>query len=203
MKSKKNLSENVSSHYDKQVAAATVVGVKRAILDRMLNDLQWNYAIKEARRKYSREVSTKNGWAFLISMAIFGLIIGLGESFKWEGNLYYLAIALGAGLVGASFSMVVTSKSRLAASSLDELKGLRRRIYVVTRSLIGLGATLILYFILQAELLTGSVFPDFTPLLDFKNLALLIFWSIVAGFSEKFVPNLLAKAEEKATVKSS
>ena len=47
------------------------------------------------------------------------------------------------------------------------------------------------------------ILADFSPFLDFKNLALLIFWSIVAGFSEKFVPNLLAKAEEKATVKSS
>ncbi len=201
--------------YDKQVAAVNEEGEKRSILNRMLNDLQWNYAIKEARRKYSREVNTKNGWAFLISMVIFGLIIGLGESFQsiGQGNLYYLAIALGAGLVGTGFSMVSASKSRLAASSFDELKVLRRKIYVVTRSLVGLGATLILYFILQAELLTGSVFPDFTPIklppntvipfLDFHNFALLIFWSIVAGFSEKFVPNLLGKAAEKATVKSS
>lgn len=293
---KTNLSENVSLLYENQVKDAKDEGKKRSILNRMLNDLQWNYANKEARRRYTREVSTKNGWAFIISMTIFGLIIGLGKLINWEGNLYYLAIALGAGLVGASFSMVVTSKSRLAASSFDELKGLRRIIYVVTRSLIGLGATLILYFILQAELLTGSIFPtftpplliecktnnviskfiifniidtkilnidkfketessylktasnllasddpdakgtlavetekfltnittfrgeklqaltseltnklwvlaDITPLLDFKNLALLIVWSIVAGFSEKFVPNLLVKAEEKATVK--
>ena len=42
-----------------------------------------------------------------------------------------------------------------------------------------------------------------SPILDFKNLALLIFWSIVAGFSEKFVPNLLSKAEEKVKIKSS
>jgi hypothetical protein len=261
----------------------------------MINDLQWNYALKQTSRKYSREISNKNGRAFIISTALFLFIIILGNFTSWDGNLFYLSIALGAGLVGSSFSMVVTSRSRIAASSFDELKGLRRGIYVFTRSLIGLGAALILYFILGAEMLTGSAFPnfippelvehktsnavsefiifdipdstlkndelkkekssfliiapnlltsdaigakdtlavetgkflasitsssgqelqnltsgltnklwslaDFTPFLDFKNLALLIFWSILAGFSEKFVPNLLASAEKKAKVK--
>ncbi len=202
---KANLSENISSHYDNQIAAATEESTKRSILNRMINDLQWNYAIKEARRKYSRVVSIKNGWAFIISLVIFVLIFVLGKSYILNGKLPYLVIALSAGLVGASFSMVVTSKSRLAASSFDELKGLHRTIYVVTRSLIGLGATLILYFMLQAGLLTGSVFPKFSEVTqkqELINLALLISWSIVAGFSEKFVPNLLAKAEEKATIKS-
>jgi len=310
LEAKTNLSESVSSHYAKKVdeipkvddttteeKKLSIAEEKRAILNRMINDLQWKYALKEASKKYSRKISYLNGYAFIISMALFVLIFGLGKFFNWESNLYYLAISLGAGLVGASFSMVVTSRSRLAASSFDELKALRRPIYVLTRSLIGLGAALILYFILQAGVLTGSVFPtftppelvthktnnvisefiifdipdatlkkeelkiekssflkigpnlltsdvpgtkdilavetekflasittlsgeelkvltskltnklctlaDFSPFLDFINLALLIFWSIVAGFSEKFVPNLLVKAEEKAMVKSS
>ena len=305
-----NLAENVSSHYTKKVnkiheaegtmteqQKPSIVNEKRAILNRLINDLQWKYALKETSKKYSREVSKKNGWAFIISTVFFVSMFTLGKLFDLVGNLDYLVIALGAGLVGATFSMVVTSKSRLAASSFDELKALRRITYVITRSLIGLGAALILYFILQAGILTGSVFPnftppdlvehktnnvisefiifdipdttlkkeelkvekssfliigpnlltsdapgardtlaietgkflasittfsgeelqaltskltnklwilaDFSPFLDFINLALLIFWSIVAGFSEKFVPNLLAKAEEKATVKSS
>ena len=308
VEAKANLAENVSSNYvnkveaipkvDDQTTPANKLAIadeKRAILNRMLNDLQWNYCIKETRRKYSREISKKNGWAFIFSILIFGGMMVLGELFNLVGNLNYLIIALGAGLVGASFSMVVNSKSRLASSSFDELKALRRPIYVITRALIGLGAALILYFILQAEILTGSVFPNFTPpelvtnktnnvilefiifdipdstlkknelnesrnsflkiapsllisdadgakdtlavetgkflksvtsysgedlkvptneltnklwvladyspFLDFTNLALLIFWSILAGFSEKFVPNLLAKAEEKAAVK--
>lgn len=263
-----NLSENVSSHYAKKVdeipkvddttpkeTKISIADKKRSILNRMINDSQWNFAIKETKRKYSREISTNNGLAILLSTVIFVLTIGFGNFLDWEGNLYYLAVSLSAGLVGASFSMVVTSRSRLAGSSFDELKVQRLPINVVTRSLIGLGAALILYFFLQAELLTGSIFPNFTPpaflasgaldakdtlageiqkflesntplkgeelqtktskltnrlrglagfspFLDFKNLALLIVWSILAGFSEKFVPNLLAKTEEKATVKS-
>lgn len=308
VEAKTNLSENLSSHYAKKVGEIpkvddtttnekklSIVEEKRAILNRMLNDLQWKYALKETSKKYSRDITYLNGYAFIISAIIFGVMIVLGELFDWIGNLDYLVIALGAGLVGASFSMVVNSKSRLAASSFDELKVLRRPIYVIIRALIGLGAALILYFILQAGILAGSVFPNFTPpelvthktsnvisefiifdipdttlkkdefkkevssflkiatnvltsdapgakdtltvetgkfltsittfsgeelqaltskltnklwvlndssaFLDFKNLALLIFWSILAGFSEKFVPNLLAKAEEKAKVK--
>jgi len=308
VEAKTNLSENLSSHYAKKVGEIpkvddtttnekklSIIEEKRAILNRMINDLQWKYALKETSKKYSRDITYLNGYAFIISTIIFGVMIVLGKLFDWIGNLDYLVIALGAGLVGASFSMVVNSKSRLAASSFDELKVLRRPIYVITRALIGLGAALILYFALQSEVLTGSVFPTFTPVelmenkidnvisefiifdipdstlqkkklkkgqssfliiaskvlikdtpgakdtlavetakflpniatiqeeelqaltskltnklwvlndssafLDFKNLALLIFWSILAGFSEKFVPNLLAKAEEKAKVK--
>jgi len=163
-----NLSENVSSHYAKKLnkipkvndktteeKRLSIAEEKRAILNRMLNDLQWKFALKEASREYSRRISTLNGWAFIISTALFVLIISLGKMINWEGNLYYLAISLGAGLVGAGFSMVVTLRSRLAASSFDELKVLCRRIYIFTRSLIGLGAALILYFILQAGVLTG------------------------------------------------
>ncbi len=279
----KEKTENLSSHED-----------KRALLNRLVNDLQWHYAVKETRRWYSRTASKRTGAAFILSIALFGLMICIGELFNLQHDFYYIVVAMGAGLVGASFSMIVSLKNRLSTSSFDELKGLHRRGYVGTRAIIGIGAALILYYVLQAEVLTGSVFPSFTPpevkehktnqiisdfiifeipdstiikdklkrqsdvfvraaidllsdvdggkdslvveakayldeatnlpeekleefandltnklwslagftpFLDFRNLALLIFWCFLAGFSEKFVPNLLAKAEEKAAVK--
>jgi len=37
---------------------------------------------------------------------------------------------------------------------------------------------------------------------DDKNLALLIIWCFISGFSEKLVPSILSKTEEQANVKS-
>lgn len=55
-------------------------------------------------------------------------------------------------------------------------------------------------------MLSGSVFPDMTAIttsldpdqLNGKDLSLFVIWSFIAGFSEKFVPNLLSKTEQKA-----
>lgn len=301
VEAKRNLSEDAYLHYDGKIKVAQTDEEKRAVLNRLVNDLQWQYAIKESRRTYSRLTSKNTGITFILSIVVFVALIGwIGSKLELfqQNDWYYLVIAIASGLVGATFSMIVSLRDRLTASSFDELKGLYRVVYITTRAIIGLGAALILYFFLQAELLSGSMFPefksrelkkqditqafddfvkreladttlfnsaaintqrnlflgrteklltsnasnvreplqaeaqkfiaqvkkpnakvkegeissrlseelwlqaDFTPLLDTKNLALLIVWCILAGFSEKFVPNLLAKAEEKATVKS-
>ncbi len=281
---------------DKEDNEGNIIEKYRTILSLMLDDLQWKYAIKETGKMYSREVSKKNGCFFIISAFLFALMVFLLEHFNLSDNFYYLTVSILAGAVGASFSMAINSRKRLLNTNLDELKIVRRNIYALTRVLIGMGAAIILFFAMQAEVLTGSLFPSFnsggclslatrnevfnfimedipdsslkkeelqkgidtlttnlvklissereaavkdsfaieirtilnkitssenkelklkvnalstklwtlsdnTVCLDLKNLALLIFWAIVVGFSETFVPGLIGKAEKKADIK--
>ena len=66
-----------------------------------------------------------------------------------------------------------------------------------------LAAACILYFFMAAGLLQGPLFPTLTPLdAGTANTstvrALMIVWCFLAGFSERLVPALLAKTEERA-----
>ena len=65
-------------------------------------------------------------------------------------------------------------------------------------------SSLILFYAFQSDILTGTFFPVFDPQnphhpLDEKNTALLVIWSFISGFSEKLVPDLLIKTEQKVS----
>src|SRR5262249_18259204 len=75
---------------------------------------------------------------------------------------------------------------------------------LVSRALIGAGAASILYFFILSGLLRGSalsnIFPNFTPgasTLPLDQLALLVVWSFIAGFSERLGPGLLDRTESR------
>lgn len=176
---------------------------KRALLDRIVNDLQWRSELRHLERNYQRLIRVRTSSIFVLSVVVFFLPIILARlNVMPEISLY--ATAITAGWFGAAFSMLIALRSRLEQSTLDDLRMQYRFDYQSSRVAIGIGASLILYFFLQADLLTGSIFPDLSndTNLDPKNNALFVIWSFLAGFSETFVPNLLTKAEGKADVKS-
>ena len=120
-----------------------------------------------------------------------------------SGDLHLLIFAALAGTGGATFSMLGSLKSRLMASELDDMKLMRPWVMLLSRALIGTGAGCVLYFFLRSGLLGGSAFPQLTILdtadvVPRKDLALLIIWCFIAGFSEKLVPSILEKAEARA-----
>jgi hypothetical protein len=122
-----------------------------------------------------------------------------------------LVPAILAGCWGAAFSMLSSSRDRLAASDLDDLKLLRARWVLSSRVLIGAGAASVLFFFFVSGILTGAAFPDFTlatasptdatDAADAANAAwlkffsLLVVWSFIAGFSERLIPGLLSRTE--------
>jgi len=116
------------------------------------------------------------------------------------------------GFLGALFSRLITLQAQWSAMAFDELFNAKSYGYIVLRASIGVLGALVVYFFLRSGLVSGSVFPDFTKLtmttlpstewptkllLPSPNLALLIIWSFVAGFSESLVPTVLSNTERQ------
>ncbi len=176
----------------------------RAVLSRILNDVHWYYISREAFRVQSRCIRRRNGLLFCISVAVFLLSLLLPES----GADAYFSLVLtsaAAGLWGACFSILVGMKKKLEEADPENLRVLFRWDNILARPIIGMGAALILFFVMQAGLLTGgSVIPDIGKLSDpdtwdRANFGLLVVWCFLAGFSEQFVPNLISTQESKLT----
>lgn len=112
----------------------------------------------------------------------------------------YILTALSAGRMGAAFGMLLSLKGNLAQTALKDLKVIHKFGYIFSRIIVGMGAALILLYFLHANLIEGVFPPKFTeatPMLDEKNLAILVVWMFLAGFSEKLVPNLLKRTEQR------
>ena len=176
---------------------------KHALIDRLINDLQWRYQLRQLKRNYKRLIRIRTSTVFVLSVLVFFMALALAKFDLIPTDIILYATAITSGWFGAAFSMLIGLRDRLAQSGLDELRVNYRYDFLASRVVIGIGAAFILYFFLRAELLTGSVFPDLnSSVLSPKDASLFVIWTFIAGFSEKFVPNLLAKAEEKADVKS-
>ena len=203
LEARTTLCPSLADLYAKQMTDANSPERQRGLLARLVNDLQWRYTVNEVKRRYSQDITSRTGWLFALALLLFAVwtaYIVLPNSAS--GDLHLLIFAALTGTWGATFSMLGSLKSRLAASELDDLKLMRPWVMLLSRALIGTGAGCVLYFFLRSGLLGGGVFPQLTTLdaasKPGKDLALLIIWCFVAGFSEKLVPSLLEKAEARA-----
>lgn len=141
---------------------------------------------------------------------------GLGTAFSSYdlSSLFALYTSIAFGFLGALFSRLITLQRQWSAFALDELFNARSYHYIVLRASIGILGALIVFFFLQSGLVQGKVFPDFNALpinvpaevsgkwparllLPSADLALLIMWSFLAGFSESLVPTVLSGTERQ------
>jgi hypothetical protein len=133
----------------------------------------------------------------------------------WDHFALYTAVTF--GFLGALFSRLITLQTQWSALALDELYNARTYHFIILRASIGIVGAFIIYFFLQSGLIKGSVFPIFDDLtmkvmpltndsagrwpqelvLPSADLALLIMWSFIAGFSESLVPSVLSNTEQQ------
>lgn len=188
-------------HYEEDVSQELTTDAKRALLGELLNDLQWFYESRYVQRSYEGTARLRTIVVFFVTFLFFFLPVW-AHSFthvleQWGGvRAYFVFAALSSGALGAAFSMLISLRHRLQSSTLDEVKQLQRYSFVISRVVIGMGAATILNYVLQAGMLQGEFLPtpfsgevplskDTQEVMAFKDLALLIVWCFVSGFSEQ------------------
>lgn len=143
--------------------------------------------------------------ALAAATAIFAVSLFLGE------RLMLTHLAFTCGIIGGFVSI----QQRLKTVSDDELELLARSWFqIVLIPIFGGVFALVLYTLFLSGIISGHIFPQFTmpeppadgPDTEFMidllmntypstgpDVAKLLFWSFVAGFSERFVPQIVTR----------
>ena len=133
-----------------------------------------------------------------------------------------LYTALTAGLFGAFFSRLSYVQMNFENMTLGELKIAKEYSSIFLKGSVGMCGALVIFFFLQSNMVKGNLFPDFSHIgfseemvelrkysdeektrtfmrliLPSADLALLVVWCFLAGFSERLVPSIISSTEEK------
>jgi hypothetical protein len=125
-----------------------------------------------------------------------------------------LYTALLSGALGAFFSRLMILQRDWPTMALEELCCHAEWTYSLLRAGVGMCGAVILYYLFQAGLIDSSLFPHVDKVglrvvpvqppavhmaftVPSKDLALLMVWCLVGGFSDVLIPGLLAKTERQ------
>ncbi len=187
-------------------------------------DTPQDRALKEARafvvKTYNVLFSYNFAGALIVAALLCGVVI-FKLGFGGHGEPSIFLISLAAGAMGAFMSALTrmyrfTDLPQVIVDDSIQLGRLTLAAYSLTPALVGTISSAILYFAFAGGLLSGSVFPtfscptgktctSFTSLIeshspkDASDYAKMIFWSIVAGFSERLVPDLVDRLSRSAS----
>ena len=160
-------------------------------------------------------ISAKLLWPLIALMVAFtGLFIGARNGFGFMSATPGLVILV--GTVGG-FVSLQRRLHELPADKLELMAG--SFLYTTLSPVVGGILAFLLYMLFLSGLLEGAVFPKFIAdenipgrldqfriMFDthttYSGYAALVFWSFVAGFSEKFVTNIIGQFErDRGTTK--
>lgn len=141
----KELGQDVTRYYEDQVEAATTDRSKQALLEKLIQDLQWHHEISHIRWSHINKVWAIVTYVFIASFLLFFLtdLIPMTGSYLNEirksGSMDVdIFTATTAGALGASFSMLIGLKHRLEVMSLHSLEAMRKTRYVFSRVATGI-----------------------------------------------------------------
>ena len=187
----------------------------RADLDRLVDNLHWNYALIPIREEMRNNlIRSIGGWLLFFAVVTLGLVWLL----VWGGQtlLATLLLLLLAGAVGGFTSLLqriqsIPSDGDPLISIFELQKG---EFSIRLAPISGAIFAVVLYLIFLGGLLSGGFFPDHLktfglhlgPLqwtaganymlpLDYAKLLL---WAFIAGFAERFVPDTLDRLVTRA-----
>ncbi len=136
----------------------------RPLLRQLLHDLHWCREQNRVKRLHEGHTRRNVVLMFLFAFVLFFLPTILRLSFGWTFDnlrLYYIFTAASAGFLGASFSQLFGLRNSLGSTKLEQAKAMSKLIYVLARAVIGAGAGLIMFYLLQSGLMEGVLFPQF------------------------------------------
>lgn len=161
-------------------------------------------------RKISNRLATALGALVVIT------IIGAVVAYRLDGIVTAPLAAFAAGVIGGFVGL----QRRLKGLSDQDLSLLANSwVYVCISPLVGGVLAVVLYVLFISSLISGDLFPHFMPdpsdpcpvepcaeeRKDFSEIfavhgeavdyAKMLFWSFVAGFSERFVTDIVSKFE--------
>ncbi|MFT5116489.1 MAG: hypothetical protein ACI9NY_000008 [Kiritimatiellia bacterium] len=157
------LPQNLMDFYAEQ-AEETDKAVLRALLARLVADLQWAVESKRVIRFNENQMRKKVVALFLCAFVLFFLPTICRTLFNVEFDnlrLYYIFTAASSGILGAAFSQLTSIQSRVQLASLDQVRAMSQMGYIVARAMVGAGAGLIMFYLVQSGLLSGAFFPVF------------------------------------------
>ena len=180
---------------------------KKECMERLIRDVQWYGKILDLEKTYVTKTRIRTALLFVGSILLFFAV----DQLPWLSELLSIEkgdkgdailTAVTSGTLGTCFSMLISLKGKLQISSLSDLRLIHRLDYIFSRALIGFVSGLVLFYFFDSELMHAPIFPHFnhngapTQFLNHENLALLVIWCFISGFSEKLVPDLLFKTEQ-------
>ena len=177
--------------------------MKRAAQFRvLLDDLQWKYA----KRRLDRATRTRAARALNV---VGTLLVLLTVAFlAWlslrsptdVGALHQILMVVIFGLVGAFFSRMIAFHSQAETLDYDRIVSAFQMRYILIRLTIGVVGALVFYFLIVGGLIGGELFPKITATLKAFEIpfAKVVFWSFLAGFSERLVPSTLERLDTQA-----
>ena len=108
---KDTLRPALAEYYAAEAAKASQsADERRALLSRLVNDLQWRYTVNEVKRGYSKEITLKTGQLFILSLLVFAISIRLPDGSRT--NICIFPFGSWRTLPHGAMSMALTAFAR-------------------------------------------------------------------------------------------